>query len=63
VLEVPVILAGLASFNVANAPAAAAPGIAAGLPTDAVLDGLRSFRPDPGQNPGRMNILDLAAGR
>jgi cyanophycin synthetase len=59
VLDVPVTLAGLASFNVANALAAAAAGVAAGLPTEAVLDGLRSFRPDPGQNPGRMNILDL----
>ena len=59
VLDVPVTLAGLASFNLANALAAAAAGIAAGLPTVAVLDGLRSFRPDPGQNPGRMNILDL----
>ena len=59
VLDVPVTLAGLASFNVANALAAAAAGIAIGLPTEAVLDGLRGFRPDPGQNPGRMNILDL----
>ena len=59
VLDVPVTLAGLASFNVANALAAAAAGLAAGLPREAVLDGLRGFRPDPGQNPGRMNILDL----
>ena len=59
VLDVPVTLAGLASFNVANALAAAAAGIAIGLPTEAVLEGLRGFRPDPGQNPGRMNILDL----
>jgi cyanophycin synthetase len=59
VLDVPVTLAGLASFNVANALAAAAAGLAVGLPTEAVLDGLRSFRPDPGQNPGRMNLLDL----
>src|SRR5215204_774983 len=59
VLDVPVTLAGLASFNVANALAAAAAGIAVGLPREAVLDGLRGFRPDPGQNPGRMNILDL----
>jgi len=59
VLDVPVTLAGLASFNVANALAAAAAGLAVGLPTEAVLDGLRSFRPDPGQNPGRMNVLDL----
>jgi cyanophycin synthetase len=59
VLDVPVTLAGLASFNVANALAAAAAGIAIGLPTESVLDGLRGFRPDPGQNPGRMNVLDL----
>jgi cyanophycin synthetase len=59
VLDVPVTLAGLASFNVANALAAAAAALAAGLPTEAVLEGLRGFRPDPGQNPGRMNILDL----
>jgi cyanophycin synthetase len=59
VLDVPVTLAGLASFNVANALAAAATGIAIDLPTEAVLEGLRGFRPDPGQNPGRMNILDL----
>jgi cyanophycin synthetase len=59
VLDVPVTLAGLASFNVANALAAAAAGIAIGLPTEGVLDGLRGFRPDPGQNPGRMNVLDL----
>jgi len=59
VLDVPVTLAGLASFNVANALAAAAAAIAAGLPREAVLDGLRSFRPDPAQNPGRMNVLDL----
>jgi len=59
VLDVPVTLAGLASFNVANALAAAAAGVAVGLPREAVLDGLGSFRPDPGQNPGRMNVLDL----
>ena len=59
VIDVPVTLAGLASFNVANALAATAAGLAIGLPREAVLDGLRSFRPDPGQNPGRMNILDL----
>jgi cyanophycin synthetase len=59
VTDVPVTLAGLASFNVANALAAAAAGIAVGLPTEAVLEGLRGFRPDPALNPGRMNILDL----
>jgi cyanophycin synthetase len=57
--EVPVTMAGLSSPNVANALAAAAAGIGVGLPREAVLEGLRSFRPDPAQNPGRMNVLDL----
>jgi cyanophycin synthetase len=58
-LEVPVTLAGLSTPNVANALAAAAAGIGVGLPRRAVLEGLRTFRPDPAQNPGRMNVLDL----
>src|SRR4030095_2876977 len=59
VLDVPVTLAGLASFNVANALAAAAAGVGGGLARPAVPGRPRGFRPDPGQNPGRMNILDL----
>jgi cyanophycin synthetase len=59
VLDVPVTLAGLSSHNVANALAAAAAGIGVGLPRRAVLEGLRSFRPDQALNPGRMNVLDL----
>jgi cyanophycin synthetase len=59
VLDVPVTLAGLSAPNVANALAAAAAGIGVGLPRRAVLEGLRSFRPDPALNPGRMNVLDL----
>jgi cyanophycin synthetase len=58
-LDVPVTLAGLSTPNVANALAAAAAGIGVGLPRRAVLEGLRTFRPDPAQNPGRMNVLDL----
>jgi cyanophycin synthetase len=58
-LDVPVTLAGLSAPNVANALAAAAAGIGVGLPRRAVLEGLRTFRPDPAQNPGRMNVLDL----
>jgi cyanophycin synthetase len=58
-LDVPVTLAGLSAPNVANALAAAAAGLGVGLPREAVLEGLRTFRPDPAQNPGRMNVLDL----
>jgi len=56
VVDVPMTLAGLSHFNVENALAAAAAGLAVGLARDAVVEGLRSFRPDPEHNPGRMNI-------
>jgi cyanophycin synthetase len=59
VLDVPVTLAGLSAPNLANALAAAAAGIGVGLRRQAVLEGLRTFRPDPALNPGRMNLLDL----
>jgi len=59
VVEVPVSLAGLSRVNVSNALAAAAAAIALGLPPDAVAEGLRTFHPDPSQNPGRMNIWEL----
>ncbi len=59
IIDVPMTLAGLSRFNVENALAAAAAGLAAGLPRSAVIDGLRSFTPGPTDNPGRMNIYDL----
>jgi cyanophycin synthetase len=52
-------LAGLSHFNVENALAAAGAGLAIGLPRAAVIEGLRSFRPGPEDNPGRMNVYDL----
>ncbi len=59
VVEVPMTLAGLSHFNVENALAAAGAGLAVGLPRAAVIEGLRSFRPGPTDNPGRMNVYDL----
>ena len=53
-------LSGLSHVNVENALAAVGPGWASGLPREAVVDGLRSFAPGPADNPGRMNIYDLA---
>jgi cyanophycin synthetase len=57
--EAPVTLAGISSASVANALAAAAAGLGLGLPRGAVVDGLRSFRPDDQLNPTRMNLLAL----
>lgn len=59
VADVPMTLAGLSHFNVENALAAAAAGVAVGLSRDAVVAGLRGFRPDPAHNPGRMNIYSV----
>jgi cyanophycin synthetase len=52
-------LAGLSRFNVENALAATAAGLSVGLSRDAVVEGLRSFRPNPMDNPGRMNVYDV----
>ena len=59
VLDIPVTLAGLSEHNVANALAAAAAGLASGLPQDAVVEGLRTFLPDAEHNAGRMNVYTL----
>jgi cyanophycin synthetase len=55
--DVPMTLAGLSRFNVENALAAASAALAVGLPREAVVEGLTSFRPDPTHNPGRMNFF------
>lgn len=64
VVDVPVTLAGLSEHNIANALAAAAAALGLGLPREAVVQGLRTFAPDPRHNPGRMNVysLPLSAG-
>jgi cyanophycin synthetase len=59
VVDVPMTLAGLSHFNVENALAAAGAGLAVGLPRAAVIEGLRTFRPGPEDNPGRMNVYDI----
>jgi len=59
VTDVPLTLAGLSWHNLANALAATAAASALGLPRSAIVEGLRSFRPDPVHNPGRMNLYSL----
>lgn len=56
VAHIPMTLAGLSHFNVENALAATSAALAIGLPRGAVVEGLRTFRPGPEHNPGRMNI-------
>ena len=59
VADVPATLAGLCRVNLDNALAATGAGLAVGLPRQAVIAGLRGFRADPADNPGRMNVYDL----
>jgi cyanophycin synthetase len=57
--RVPVTLAGLSRMYTQNALAAAAAGLAAGLPARSVTKGLRTFVLDPQTNPGRTNLFTL----
>jgi cyanophycin synthetase len=57
--DVPMTLAGLSRFNVENALAATSAALGVGLDRESVVEGLRSFLPDPEHNPGRMNIFTV----
>ena len=57
--SVPITMAGVSSVYTQNAMAAAAAGLAVGLPHRAVVRGLRSFVLDPERNPGRANLFRL----
>ncbi len=57
--DVPVTLAGIARQHVQNAMGAAAAALGIGLPEEAVVRGLRSFRQSPESNPGRANVYTL----
>src|SRR5207248_3303916 len=57
--EVPVTLAGISNHNLRNAMAAAAAALGAGLPEEAVVEGLRTFVLDPERNPGRANLFEV----
>jgi len=61
VVDVPVTLSGLSEHNTANALAAAAAALGLGLPRESVVEGLRTFAPDPRHNPGRMNVYTVRA--
>jgi cyanophycin synthetase len=56
-VDVPMTLSGLSRHDVANALAATAAGLAAGLPRASVLTALQTF--GAAENPGRMNLWDV----
>ncbi|MDP7062970.1 MAG: Mur ligase family protein [Planctomycetota bacterium] len=57
--EVPITLNGAARHNIANALAAIAVAKGLGLDQEAILAGLRAFRSDAKDNPGRLNLFDI----
>ncbi|MHC4750674.1 MAG: cyanophycin synthetase [Planctomycetota bacterium] len=59
VLDAPITLSGVATFNVANVLAAAAALHGLGIPIDMIRKGISTFHPSATQNPGRMNLIDI----
>jgi len=57
--DVPVTLAGISSHNLSNAMGAVAAALGAGIPEEAVVEGLRTFVLDPERNPGRANVFEV----
>lgn len=63
VVDLPMALSGLSHHNVLNALAGAAAALGLGIDRDAVVEGLRTFRPDDVLNPGRMNTYTVPGAR
>jgi cyanophycin synthetase len=59
VVDLPMALSGLSHHNVLNALAGAAAALGLGVDRAAVVEGLRTFRPDDVLNPGRMNTYTV----
>ena len=57
--EIPAAFGGAARHAVRNALTASALAAALGLPHGAIGDGLRAFRSDPDDNPGRANVFSV----
>ncbi len=57
--EIPMTLGGAARHNVANALAAIAAAGGLGISIEAIGKTLRRFGQDPGDNPGRANLLEV----
>jgi cyanophycin synthetase len=59
--ELPVTVAGLSRYNIANALAASAACDALGISAPRIARGLRSFAQDAAANPGRLNLYERRA--
>jgi cyanophycin synthetase len=56
--DLPVTVAGLSTYNIANALAASAACDALGIPLARISRGLQSFARDSAENPGRLNLFE-----
>lgn len=61
--DMPLTLGGAARYNVANALAASAAALAMGVPARAVRATLARFGQSPGDNPGRLSLLEYHGAR
>ena len=61
--DLPFTLGGAAQHNVANSLGAVSLAKALGLSTTAIAAGLRTFRSDPADNPGRGNYFDIGGAK
>jgi cyanophycin synthetase len=59
VVDAPITLRGVATFNVANVLAAVAALHGLGTPVDKIRTGISTFHSSATQNPGRMNMIDF----
>jgi cyanophycin synthetase len=59
VINIPVTMAGMAPFMIANTLAACLAAFANGVDIELIRRGVRSFQPSDAQTPGRMNLFNL----
>jgi cyanophycin synthetase len=59
VLEVPITMGGVVTFNISNVLAAVAALHGLGIPVDMIRSGISTFHASATQNPGRMNVIDF----
>lgn len=59
ILDAPITLRGIVTFNTANVLAAVAALHGLGMAVNTIRNGISTFHPSATQNPGRMNIIDF----
>ena len=61
IIEAPISLRGIATFNTANVLAAVAALYGLSMPVRMIRKSISTFHPNATQNPGRMNVIDFAS--